>query len=328
MNKNREIENLFNEVGEEFKNGDFIAARYILKEIINLDPQSARAYGNLGVVENTLKNNEKAIEYCSKAISIDPKYSHAFHIRATVNETIGNNLFALADANEAIKLEPKNPIYYLGRIYIYITLKEYGSAAIDLVTAIDNSSNNNKINEDNIMVMCHKVALQFAQDEHFDEAIIGLTKLIELSPETQYYRNRAQVYLKNKSYKLAIHDYDKAIKNDPDQSEYYYFRGLCKSVLKDHKSARQDYVTAEELGYEYKDKEGFPLSKLISNSLNDEIKQKNKYQETDQSTFLERRKKVLEMLKKHGSRDITSEMEGKTSIRFIQSPIDKSDDND
>ena len=112
-----------------------------------------------------------------------------------------------------------------------------------------------------------------------DNAIIDFSKMIEINPEAQNYRNRAQGYTKIKDYKLAIHDYDKAIKNDPDQSEYYYFRGLCKSVLKDHKSARQDYVMAEELGYEYKDKEGFPLSKLISKSLNDEIKQKNKSQE-------------------------------------------------
>ena len=64
-------------------------------------------------------------------------------------------------------------------------------------------------------------------------------------------------------------DIDKAIEIDPQQSEYYYFRGLCKSVLKDRNSAIQDYVTAEKLGY--KDEQGFPPSELIAKSWYDEF---------------------------------------------------------
>lgn len=104
-----------------------------------------------------------------------------------------------------------------------------------------------------------------------DSAIIDFSKMIEIDPEAQNYRNRAQGYTKIKNYKLAIKDIDKAIEIDPQQSEYYYFRGLCKSVLKDRKSAIQDYVKAEKLGY--KDEQGFPPSKLIDKSLYDEFKQ-------------------------------------------------------
>ena len=102
-----------------------------------------------------------------------------------------------------------------------------------------------------------------------DNAIIDFSKMIEIDPEAQNYRNRAQGYTKIKNYELAIKDIDKAIEIDPQQSEYYYFRGLCKSVLKDRNSAIQDYVTAEKLGY--KDEQGFPPSELIAKSWYDEF---------------------------------------------------------
>jgi tetratricopeptide (TPR) repeat protein len=48
-------------------------------------------------------------------------------------------------------------------------------------------------------------------------------------------------------YKDAINDYDKAIKADPDNSDYYVGRGKCFEKTRDFKKAMNDYKKATEL---------------------------------------------------------------------------------
>ncbi len=55
---------------------------------------------------------------------------------------------------------------------------------------------------------------------------------------------------KQHDYKAAINDINKAIELDPNLSNYYRNRGLCKWELGDEEGACSDISFARELGFD------------------------------------------------------------------------------
>lgn len=75
----------------------------------------------------------------------------------------------------------------------------------------------------------------------YDRAIQKYTEAINLRPSAIYFSNRAQAYIKQESYGLAIADANKAIELDPRYVKAYYRRGSANFALGKHKLARTDF---------------------------------------------------------------------------------------
>lgn len=92
--------------------------------------------------------------------------------------------------------------------------------------------------------------------QDYNKAIQHYNEAIELNPneaDYYYYRGRARWELKN--YKGAIEDCTQAIKLKPDNANYYYDCGLARRYSGDDKGAIEDFQEAIRLSKEKGDEE-------------------------------------------------------------------------
>ena len=82
----------------------------------------------------------------------------------------------------------------------------------------------------------------------YDDAIVNLTKAIELSPffSTAYHYRGVAYYFKGE-YTLAIDDYNRAIEILPGSPDSYNGRGAAYGKMGNRKRAQDDYTMAELL---------------------------------------------------------------------------------
>jgi len=77
------------------------ALAYAYKDKVDIDPNSPKAFINMGTIGTDKANMDKAIADCNKAIEIAPKYADAYLIRSRVY-LLGNNAEkALSDVRQA-----------------------------------------------------------------------------------------------------------------------------------------------------------------------------------------------------------------------------------
>ncbi|NLH38728.1 MAG: tetratricopeptide repeat protein [Elusimicrobia bacterium] len=106
------------------------------KKVIELDVNNNNAYYELGLVMNEIKNYESALDYFSKAISYGRKTADVFYNRAISFVALNRLDEALKSINAAIKLKQSNPLYYIVRSNIYLSNHNYFNSIADLTSAI------------------------------------------------------------------------------------------------------------------------------------------------------------------------------------------------
>jgi tetratricopeptide (TPR) repeat protein len=82
------------------------------------------------------------------------------------------------------------------------------------------------------------------------------SKAVELQPDDgDYYYWRGSAHYELKDFPSALADFSKAVELQPDNGDYYYWRGRAHYELKDFSSALVDFSKATELqpddGYNY-----------------------------------------------------------------------------
>ena len=104
---------------------------------IELDPDDAVAYLNLGVVYAGKRDFEAAIADYNKAIDLAPENASAYNNRGVAYAGKRDFEAAIADYNKAIDLAPEDADVYCNRGEAWLHLKEWKKAKGDLTTAKD-----------------------------------------------------------------------------------------------------------------------------------------------------------------------------------------------
>lgn len=159
----------------------------------------------------------QARHYFLKAIDKDSLNRRAYYNLLEVCRTLNDYQTLATYFEQAKKVFPDDhEIFYLSG-NIYQNLKQYEQAISDYNHAIEVASNTNQV-----------VALAYA-----------------------YYFNRGNSYLKLRKYPQAINDYTMTLELNPNNYGAYANRGMAKYNSKDRSGACQDWVKAQELGYEH-----------------------------------------------------------------------------
>lgn len=99
-------------------------------------------YNNRGIVYQNMKEYAKSIEDFGIAINLKPDNHQAYFNRGTSYGFLLDHSKAIEDISEAIRIDPAaSSIYYTGRAFSYVVLKDYNAAIKDLDISI---SMNNK----------------------------------------------------------------------------------------------------------------------------------------------------------------------------------------
>lgn len=114
---------------ERAKNRQFAEADYL--HAIEVNPNAAEPYNNIGALYMDMGRNMDAVFYLSEALARSPKYFTALMNRAIARYRQGRTLSALQDFNDALKLRADEPLLFLNRGLAYFDSGMFDAALDD-----------------------------------------------------------------------------------------------------------------------------------------------------------------------------------------------------
>lgn len=95
------------------------------EKAINLNPENAKTFSNLGILLNSMNENEFAMEVFIKAIQLDPANDENFYNCAVALERQGKTEAAIELYSSAIKINPENYRAVFNRSLLYLKIGDY-----------------------------------------------------------------------------------------------------------------------------------------------------------------------------------------------------------
>lgn len=217
--------------------GDYEKAIENYTKAIELEPEDATAYYNLGNIKIQLRLYEEAIKHYGKSIELGPDDSWDYGNRGYANLCLGRYEKAIEDFDTAIILNADSVNEYYWRGCAKRGLGRYEDAIKDFDTAIERNPEYANIYGDRGEA---KFALGRYKDaiKDYDRAI-GLEAAKKVTAKAYYCRGNANNSLRH--YKDAIQDYDAAIELNPEYAEAFGNRGSSKFALGRYEEAIADY---------------------------------------------------------------------------------------
>jgi tetratricopeptide (TPR) repeat protein len=228
----------FNDLGEG--PADYAAAVAVYTGCIMKRPDFAPAYRYRAVAHGNLKQHEKSVQDCSKAIELDPKYVNAWTIRGIAYRGLHQYDKALADLNKAIELDPKYVNAWTIRGNAYRGLHQYDKALADLNKAIEL--------DPKLAPAWNDRGIAYFDLHQHDKALADYSKAIELDPKlAAAWTNRGAAYGDLHQYDKALADLNKAIELGRKFAQVWNNRGYTYNQLHQYDKAIVDYSKAIEL---------------------------------------------------------------------------------
>ncbi len=160
------------DAAERAKNRSFAEADYL--RALEINPDSAETYNNLGALYMDMDRNGDAAGYFTEAITRQPTYFTALVNRATAYSKLGNTTQALMDFETAAQIRPHDPFLLLNRGLAYLDSNKYEAAVDDFSHAMVSQPDNARLYLER--------ARAFMKMEYPADAYADLSEAISLKP--------------------------------------------------------------------------------------------------------------------------------------------------
>ncbi|HUB66470.1 MAG TPA: tetratricopeptide repeat protein [Candidatus Methylacidiphilales bacterium] len=119
------------------KKGDWDKALSAFDQALQIDPKSAAAYENRGIVFSHQQKMDAAIADFDKALELNPKIWDAYYRRGTIKGQKGDFDGAIADFDHALELNPNDALAYYNRGHAKYFKGDLDGALSDINHAIN-----------------------------------------------------------------------------------------------------------------------------------------------------------------------------------------------
>ena len=185
------------------------AANYYSALIVLL-PWSEAMYINRSWVRLCLKEFDKAVADCDRAIQINPDAVMAYNNRSAAFLGLKNYQDALRDAHHAVSMKPDLASAYYNRAYALFQLAHYAHAIKDCDCAIELRPEHD--NQYYIRGICHY------RLQHYGDAIADFTKTIELRPTAwNALHSRGVALISIGNYEQGLADLHRSCELEPQE---------------------------------------------------------------------------------------------------------------
>jgi len=206
-----------------------------------LAPDNARAVMVRGLVKARLGDMARAFADYNTALSIDPQYVDALVNRAAIYSMQGNVDKAIADLDRAIELQPNHALASYNRGYAHFARRDYAKAIADYTRAIHADARMS-------WAFNNRCLTRVISGLDLADALADCDQALKLQPDSVETREtRGFVYLKLGEREIALHEYDAALRTDPDRPVALYGRGLARVAKGDVTSGESDKAAARAL---------------------------------------------------------------------------------
>ncbi len=195
-------------------------------------------YFRLAYCNRKQGNNDKALEYYTKAIELNPNDSSSYNNRALIYEDKEEFNLALKDFDKAIEIKPDEILYRTNRASLYKNLNNYDSALEEYLFLMDLSDYDEPEEYLKNIDECYENGVDK------EKVLEGYEKYFEYYDQIDEDAlvKSANLYKKIKNYEKAIEKYNILIENLEDNIEYYKERAnVLFFYCKDYSRALQDY---------------------------------------------------------------------------------------
>lgn len=204
LNAHMSLGNIY---GDNLKEYDLARTEY--RKVIEIEPNNAFAYNNIGATYKNQKDYATAIQYFEKALNIDPNYYLACYNMGYSYEMLHKYDLAVKEYLRCISLQPENFKAYNSLGWVYTQLDQFDLAIQTLSKAIElnPASSNTYLNRGN----AYKNLAQYelARDDFI--------RAIELNPKNAWaYYFLGYTYEKLNEPSFAIDYLEMAIQLSPD----------------------------------------------------------------------------------------------------------------
>lgn len=230
----------------DYDAGRFDAARHLLRQAVDKDPQYADAWTQLGTLHYLREDHAEAVRAYTRAIQYAPQDPLPWTGRGTAYEKLGDYHQALADHSAAIERDPNFDAAFANRSSVYIELGKLPEAKKDAERACFL----NRLEPDNLF----RLGQYYFEMGYYSEAYGYLDPAVEAAPGNgtyRFYRGATLAHLDRSD--LAVPDLSFAIAQFPQFARAYTFRGMAHKLLQQNREAFDDFSAAIRLGDESAD---------------------------------------------------------------------------
>lgn len=234
---------LTGEADEAIKNNEWNVACQRISDAISVKPShpsNALLYSNLGAIYVKLGNDSLALDSYSKALQIAPSMITPLIGRGKVFLSQKRDREAFEDFSKAISLDSINTDarFYHGMMALYGGVLEMAQEDFEVLKSIAPRSTDTAI----------ALSTLYAMTGRDSEAIPYLKKLIEYSPEAEFYAALAGCYLSLERLYEASEILSQGLKKYPNDPELYYYRAWLNRDRYRMDDAQRDAKEAIKLG--------------------------------------------------------------------------------
>ena len=224
----------------KYEIGDYAGAISDYYKVIQLQPDDAEAFNNIGLANYSLEKHFEAIADFDIAIRLKPEYARAYANRGIVKAELRQFAPAISDFDTAIRFDRELTSAYYNRGLMYALLEQFAAAISDFDSAI-------RLDPNFAAPYLNRGVVKRKLGQHA-AAIADYNIAIRLEPDAaDAYLNRGAAKEDLGQHLAAIADYDTAIRLKPDYIKAYYNRGVSNVRLGHKTEAKRDFQTALRL---------------------------------------------------------------------------------
>lgn len=219
---------------------NFTGSIEALNTTLRINPDFYAAYGERAIAKHMADDLDGAIEDYEVFVKYFPKYPSAYVDLGAVYTQKGSYKKAIAEYDQAIKLKPENNLAYRERGYVKVKSGDYDGAIEDFTEALEFKADDAESYRNR----------SFAKSKKNDHkgAIADMDAAINLvKDDPEFYIERGQRHMGNHGFSEALDDYNAAIRLKPDYAEAYSNRALMELGMGDFDKAIEDCGTALQL---------------------------------------------------------------------------------
>ena len=203
------VENKLEQAHILIQQSNYVRAKSMAQQVLEVDIQNAEAYGIIGLCESHFGNYKQADELHGIALGLEPENDYLHYLRGYNYHKMNEHQLSLVAIDEALRLNPDRTEYLSIKAINQLNLGDTHEARLTIDRALEISPDSDNLLRIKAVVWHH---LGNSQD-----ALATINKSIAENPQSSLaFADKGRIYLQIKRPDRAMDEFNEALRIDPN----------------------------------------------------------------------------------------------------------------